>query len=51
MVDIPERLDDPTDIIVFGVESEQVEEENDAFNDMRDDLGRSEVTVVIVRTH
>ena len=51
MVDIPERLDDPTDIIVFGVESEQVEEENDAFNDMRDDLGRSEVTVVIVRPH
>ena len=51
MVDIPERLDDPTDIIVFGVESEQVEEENDAFNDMRDDLGRSEGTVVIVRPH
>ena len=43
MVDIPERLDDPTDIIVFGVESEQVEEENDALNDMRYELGEGAV--------
>ena len=39
MVDIPERTDDAADIIIFGVESEQIEEENDALNDMRYELG------------
>ena len=33
------RTDDQADIIIYGVESEQVEEENDALNDMRYDLG------------
>ena len=54
MVDIPERWadlttgkyylivcrpDDQAQIIIDGVESEQVEEENDALNDMRAELG------------
>ena len=39
MVDIPERTDDAADIIIYGVESEQIEEENDALNDMRYELG------------
>ena len=38
-MDIPERTDDAADIIIFGVESEQIEEENDALNDMRYELG------------
>ena len=33
------RTDDQADIIIYGVESEQVEEENDALNDMRYELG------------
>ena len=40
MVDIPETTDDARDIIVYGVESEQIEEENDAYNDLRCDIGR-----------
>ena len=39
---IPEfdyRPDDQAQIIIDGVESEQVEEENDALNDMRAELG------------
>ena len=39
MVDIPEGLDDPSEIIIYGVESEQIEEENDAYYDMRVELG------------
>ena len=39
MVDIPATTDDAADIIIFGVESEQIEEENDAYNDMRYELG------------
>ena len=39
MVDIPERTDDASGIIIYGVESEQIEEENDAYNDMRAELG------------
>ena len=39
MVDIPERTDDAADVIIYGVESEQIEEENDAYNDMRYELG------------
>ena len=39
MVDIPERTDDAADIIIYRVESEQIEEENDALNDMRYELG------------
>ena len=35
------RTDDQADIIIYGVESEQVEEENDALNDMRYELGES----------
>ena len=39
MVDIPERTDQTAGIIIYGVESEQIEEENDAYNDMRAELG------------
>ena len=39
MVDIPEGVDYPPNIIIYGVESEQVEEENDAYMDMREELG------------
>ena len=33
------RPDEQAQIIIDGVESEQVEEENDALNDMRAELG------------
>ena len=39
MVDIPGTTDEAADIVIFGVESEQIEEENDAYNDMRYELG------------
>ena len=39
-MDIPESVDDASEIIIFGVESEQIEEENDAYNDLRFELGR-----------
>ena len=39
MVDIPGGTDEVADIIIYGVESEQIEEENDAYNDMRYGLG------------
>ena len=41
MVDIPDRLDDHAPVFIYGVEGEQIEEENDAYNDLRFDLGRS----------
>ena len=43
MVDIPERTDDAADVIIYGVESEQIEEENDAYNDMRYELGINKI--------
>ena len=39
MVDIPGTTNEAADIVIFGVESEQIEEENDAYNDMRYELG------------
>ena len=41
MVDIPVTTEDASGIIIYGVESEQIEEENDAYNDMRAELGRN----------
>ena len=41
MVDIPINTDEAAEIIIYGVESEQIEEENDAYNDMRYELGKS----------
>ena len=38
-MDIPERTDDSANVIIYGVESEQIEEENDAYQDMRYELG------------
>ena len=40
MVDIPVTTEDASGIIIYGVESEQIEEENDAYNDMRAELGK-----------
>ena len=39
------RPDHAAEIIIYGVESEQVEEENDALNDMRCDLGTLEAVL------
>ena len=42
MVDVPDGgLEDISEVIIYGVESEQIEEENDAYNDLRAELGRS----------
>ena len=46
MVDVPDGLDDLKEVIVFGVESEQIEEENDAYNDLRAELGLDEIIVI-----
>ena len=40
MVDVPDGLEDISEVVIFGVESEQIEEENDAYNDLRAELGR-----------
>ena len=39
------RPDCAAEILIYGVESEQVEEENDALNDMRCDLGKCKVFI------
>ena len=39
MVDVPDGLDEITEVIIYGVESEQIEEENDAYKDMKEELG------------
>ena len=49
MVDIPERTDDSANVIIYGVESEQIEEENDAYQDMRYELGERNEENVIFR--
>ena len=56
MVDIPATTDDAADIIIFGVESEQIEEENDAYNDLRYDIGQwiyiiTAIWLTMLRTH
>ena len=41
MVDVPDGgLEDISEVIIYGVESEQIEEENDAYNDLRAELGK-----------
>ena len=39
MVDIPERTESHGPVFIYGVEGEQIEEENDAYNDLRYDIG------------
>ena len=41
MVDVPDGLDDLSEVVIYGVESEQIEEENDAYNDLRAELGET----------
>ena len=50
MVDIPERTESHGPVFIYGVEGEQIEEENDAYNDLRYDIGQfqSAQTVVYV---
>ena len=52
MVDIPERTESHGPVFIYGVEGEQIEEENDAYNDLRYDIGelklRERVVVVAV---
>lgn len=40
MVDIPENLENHAEVFIYGVEGEQIEEENDAYNDLRYELGK-----------
>ena len=50
MVDIPERTESHGPVFIYGVEGEQIEEENDAYNDLRYDIGelRQGEKVVVV---
>ena len=43
MVDVPERLEDHGPVFIYGVEGEQIEEENDAYNDLRYDIGKNTI--------
>ena len=47
MVDVPDGLDDLSEVVIFGVESEQIEEENDAYNDLRAELGKNRETLSV----
>ena len=40
MVGIPERTESHGPVFIYGVEGEQIEEENDAYNDLRYDIGQ-----------
>ena len=46
MVDVPERLEDHGPVFIYGVEGEQIEEENDAYNDLRYDIGKTPFNMV-----
>ena len=46
MVDIPERTESHGPVFIYGVEGEQIEEENDAYNDLRYDIGEMKECVV-----
>ena len=48
MVDIPERTESHGPVFIYGVEGEQIEEENDAYNDLRYDIGKREIERVCV---
>ena len=43
MVDIPERTESHGPVFIYGVEGEQIEEENDAYNDLRYDIGQQQL--------
>ena len=45
-LDTPARIEPHGPAIIYGVESEEVEEINDAYNDMLEDLGLSKATEV-----
>ena len=49
MVDIPERTESHGPVFIYGVEGEQIEEENDAYNDLRYDIGEMVRCIVSVR--
>lgn len=44
LMDFPSRSDPHGPAIIYGVESEEIEEINDAYNDLIEDLGLSKVT-------
>ena len=48
MVDIPERTESHGPVFIYGVEGEQIEEENDAYNDLRYDIGEMKECVLCV---
>ena len=48
MVDIPERTESHGPVFIYGVEGEQIEEENDAYNDLRYDIGEMNKSVLCV---
>ena len=48
MVDIPERTESHGPVFIYGVEGEQIEEENDAYNDLRYDIGQHQLVVYVL---
>ena len=48
MVDIPERTESHGPVFIYGVEGEQIEEENDAYNDLRYDIGQRQLVVYVL---
>ena len=44
------RLDDHAPVFIYGVEGEQIEEENDAYNDLRFEKWSTLVVLLIITT-
>ena len=39
-MDLPSKIDSHTEVIITGIESEEVEEINDAYKDILEELGK-----------
>ena len=46
-VEIPNKIDSHFDIIIPGIESEEVEEINDAYKDILEELGKNDTKIFI----
>ena len=44
MMDIPDSIDKHVDILIPGIESEEVEEINDAYKDILEELGNDKLS-------
>jgi hypothetical protein len=46
IMDLPGNIDSYARVVIAGVESEEVEEVNDAYKDMLEDIGNSRISTI-----